>query len=129
MDRLVTGVKELNRWMGTNRLKLNVDKTQFIWLGTPHQLSKVCCWKLQLGNVEIEISNEDRCLGVLFDSKLMFGPHIRRLSGECFHHLRQMKNMRRFLTVLASKTMIHAFVSIRVDYYNSVEHCTSTVHI
>ena len=23
------------------RLKLNTDKTQFIWLGTPHQVSKL----------------------------------------------------------------------------------------
>jgi hypothetical protein len=58
MQRLVTCVEELNRWMGTDRLKLNMDKTQFIWLGTPHQLPRVSCWKLQLGNVEIEISNE-----------------------------------------------------------------------
>ena len=27
-------------WMGW-RLKLNTDKTQFIWLGTPHQVSKL----------------------------------------------------------------------------------------
>jgi len=129
MQRLVTCVEELNRWMCTNRLKLNMDKTQFIWLGTPHQLSKVSCWKIQLGDVEIEISNEAMCLGVLLDSKLTFGPHIRRLSGKCFCHLRQIKRVRRFLTVQASKTMIHAFVTSRVDYCNSVVHGASTVHI
>ena len=35
------------------------------------------------------------CLGVLLDSKLTFAPHVRRLSGKCFYHLRQMRTVRR----------------------------------
>ena len=38
------------------------------------------------------------------------------------------KKKRNFLTVQASKTMIHAFVTSRVDYCNSVVHGASTVH-
>jgi len=41
-----------------------MDKTQFI---CPHQLSKVSCWKIQLGDVEIKISNEAMCLGLESD--------------------------------------------------------------
>jgi len=36
MQRLVVCVEEIHQWMNTNRLRLNEDKTQFIWLGTPH---------------------------------------------------------------------------------------------
>jgi len=36
MQRLMVCVKEIRQWMNANRLRLNEDKTQFIWLGTPH---------------------------------------------------------------------------------------------
>jgi len=40
VQRLVVCVEEIRQWMNANRLRLNEDKTQFIWLGTPHQLSR-----------------------------------------------------------------------------------------
>ena len=60
-------------------LKLNKDKMQFIWLGTLHQLSKLCCQSVTLGGVSIQISTEAMCLGVLLDSALTFAvaPHDR----------------------------------------------------
>jgi len=39
VKQLVACIEEISHWMSVNRLKLNTDKTQFIWLGTPHQLS------------------------------------------------------------------------------------------
>jgi len=111
------------------RLKLNQDKTQFIWLGTPHQLSKLQLQTVTLGGVNISISNEAMCLGVLLDSPLTFAPHARRLSGKSFYHLRQIKTVRKSLSEDAAKTMEHAFVSSRVDYCNSVLHRVSVASV
>src|SRR6218665_2591233 len=33
--------RDLHLWMTSNRLSLNPNKTQFIWFGTPQQLSKL----------------------------------------------------------------------------------------
>ena len=33
--------EHLDRWMGQNRLKLNAEKTQLLWLGTRQQLAKL----------------------------------------------------------------------------------------
>jgi len=33
--------RDLHLWMSSNRLSLNPNKTQFIWFGTPQQLSKL----------------------------------------------------------------------------------------
>jgi len=62
------------------------------------------------------------CLGVLLDSALTFAPHVRRLSSKSIYHLRQMNTARKSLTEDAATTMVHAFVTSRVDYYNSVPH-------
>jgi len=119
VQRLVVCVEKIRQWMNANWLKLNEDKTQFIWLGTPHQLSEVQCQKISLRGVDIQISTEVTCLGVLLDSKL-FAPHTRRLSGKCFYHIRQLKTVRRSLTEDVAKSLVHAFVTGRIDCCNSV---------
>ena len=46
---VVDCISEMDRWMASNRLKLNADKTQFIWLGSCQQLLKVEIDSIQLG--------------------------------------------------------------------------------
>ena len=36
VKQLLVCVQEIRYWMNGNRLKINKDKTQFVWLGTPH---------------------------------------------------------------------------------------------
>jgi len=40
---------------------------------------------ITLGGVDIVITTEAMCLGVLLDSSLTFAPHARRLSGKSFY--------------------------------------------
>jgi len=84
VKQLLVCVEEISHWMNGNRLKINKDKSQFVWLGTPHQLSRIRCQKITYGEADIQISTEAMCLGVLLDSWLTFAPHIRRISGRCF---------------------------------------------
>src|SRR6266536_4209449 len=42
-------IKDIDIWMHTNRLKLNSDKTQFIWFGTRQQLTLVHPVPIDLG--------------------------------------------------------------------------------
>jgi len=39
-DRLTKCITRIRDWMACNRLKLNEEKTQIIWLGTRQQLVK-----------------------------------------------------------------------------------------
>ena len=34
-------IEEHESWMMSNRLKLNADKTEFIWTGSRHQVAKI----------------------------------------------------------------------------------------
>jgi len=44
--------------MTSNRLKLNMDKTQFIWLGTAQQLAMCNIRTTALTGVNIHLSNQ-----------------------------------------------------------------------
>ena len=124
-----------------NRLKLNTDKTQLILLGTRQQLVKVKRKSVSLGGVDIPFSDDVSCLGVVFDNELKFSTgvvfdnelkfstQIRRLTGKCFYHLRQMRSVRRSLSVDAAKALVNAFITSRIDYFNSVISQVTVTHL
>ena len=45
------------------------------------------------------------------------------------YHLRQMRSMRRSLSVDAAKTLINAFITSRIDYCNSVFSRVAVIHL
>ena len=55
--------------------------------------------------------------------------HIRRVTGRCFYQLRQIRAIRKSLTVETVKLLVHAFVDSRLDYCNSVLQGVSAVHL
>ena len=54
MGRLTSCIVRIRDWMASNRLKLNEDKTQVIWLGTRQQLSKLTENRLTLPNATVQ---------------------------------------------------------------------------
>ena len=80
------------RWLSTNKLKLNPDKTEFIVFGSKSQ-----CEKLNhsfpiniLGNLLSPI-DAVRNLGVWFDSDFSFFCHVMKVCKACFAHVRDLK--------------------------------------
>jgi len=46
--------------------------------------------------------------------------HVAALRRSCLFQLRQLRMVRSSLTLEAAKTLVHAFVSSRLDYCNSL---------
>ena len=113
----------------SNRLKLNADKTDIIWLGIRQKLGQVSKHSIRLGDAEIVASKTARNLGVVFDSEMKLIAQANSVVKSGFYQLRQLKTIRRLLTTDAAKTLVHAFVSSRIDYCNSLYYgATDTVH-
>ena len=129
ISRVVACINDIGEWMTGNRLKLNTDKTQFIWHGTRFQLSKVNIDKIELDGVSIPTSTTVRCLGVMLDGELSFAEHIKQLSNGCFISCDNSGPFVRLLTKESAKTLVHATVLSRVDYCNSVLNRVCAVHL
>ena len=100
---------------------MNPDKTQFIWLGSRQQLAHLNITPLHLHDGTIVVPSTDvRSLGFVFDSQLSMTDHVNRFTRACFYQLRQLRFIRDSLTDDAAKMLVHALVSSRVDYYNSL---------
>jgi len=63
--RLLACVLNIAKWMSSNRLKLNADKTEFIWLSTHQKLVMINVTLLHIGCQMINLVDKVRDLGVL----------------------------------------------------------------
>ena len=112
--RLEQCIVDINYWMSANRL----------WAGTRRSLSMEdgSFPSLQLGGTIIAPSQHVRVLGlgVIFSADLSLQKHVSNVSATCFHHLRRLQHIRRSLTSESATTLVHAFVTSRVDYCNVV---------
>jgi hypothetical protein len=62
-----------------------------------------------------------RNLGTWFDEKFTLATHITKISGAAFYHLHNIRHIRKYLSQdAAAETLIHSFITSRVDYCNSL---------
>ena len=113
-------IDDLKIWMCRDQLMLNDDKTELMLIGTRQQLDKVNMNCLTVGDTVVEAKSEVRNLGSWFDCHLNMSAHINKLCAAAFYHLHNISRIRRFLDLDATKALVHAFVTSRVDYCNSL---------
>ena len=106
--------------MKFNKLKLNGDKTEIVLLSSQFNRREVHIDNIQIGDVDITPSSSARNLGFIFDSHLTMDIHVRKVCSTAYHHLRNISSIRRSLTHESATSLVHAFVSSRVDYCNSL---------
>ena len=117
LQRCITDIAD---WMTSNRLKLNAEKTQFIWLGLSYYTASVCRLPLSVGGSSVVPNDTVLNLGVTFDAQLTMRNHVDNVVRSCFFQLRQLRSVRRSLTGEALRTLVHAFIASRVDYCNAL---------
>src|ERR1043165_6359019 len=105
--------------MAANFFKLNSEKTQFLWLGTRQQLSRIHIDSLTVNSASIQIDSQATNLVVILDNHLSLLPHIRNVSKSCFFQLCQLWSIRRRITTSVAKGLAQAYVCCRLDYCNS----------
>ena len=106
--------------MSSNRLRLNPDKTEFIWIASPHLLKDIPQDALPVGASSISPSSSVRDLGAHLDNVLNLHSHVANISRMCFFELRQIRYIARCLSKSNIKSLLHAFVTSRLDYCNSL---------
>ena len=99
---------------------LNSEKTEIILFGTPQQLKKVNITKINICEAAIYPADVVKDLGVWFDSSLTMTTHINKTSASAFFYLYNIRHIRKFLSRQHTEILIHAFISSRLDYCNSL---------
>ena len=87
VSKFTEAMVDIEQWLNSSRLKLNADKTQYIWVGTRQQLSKVDISHIDMLGTSIQASTTVKDLGVLLDGCLTMTDHIRSMSKSSFFQL------------------------------------------
>ena len=117
MERCVVDVR---KWMTTGKLLTNDNKMEFLLIGMKQQLAKVSISRITIGDTEIATQLPVRNLGIWFDSNLSMNAHITKTSSAAFYYLCNIRYIRKYLSKSSTETLVHAFISSRVDYCNSL---------
>src|SRR6218665_1402562 len=107
-------------WMRSNRLRLNPEKTDFLWRATRRRCIHLDTAELSVCGALIRPSTSVRDLGVLLESDLSLMRHFAWTVGCCFRQLRLIRSGIKLLPLGAAKAAVAAFVTSRVDRYNSL---------
>jgi len=109
-------------WCASRRLKLNEDKTEFMWCGSRASLKKIASndLSLRVGKDVITSVNAVRDLGVTLDSELTMQRHANKVASACFYHIRRLKQIWRLIGPKVTATLMSAFVLSKLDYCNAI---------
>ena len=114
--------KIISDWLSKNFLKLNHNKTEAIIIGTENSVSKCknLIQSIKLGDLDVIFSSNIKNLGVNIDETLSFNSHIKSVSSSCMFQLHNLNRIRSHFSKSSLETVIHAFISTRLDYCNSL---------
>lgn len=117
IQSLLDCLEDIKIWMSNNYLQLNSDKTEVIVFGPPKSISTVAD---KLANLTPYIRSHARNLGVILDSGLCLDKQISSVVKNSFYQLRIISNLKSFLSHSDLEKVIHAFITSRLDYCNSL---------
>ncbi len=101
-------------------LQLNCSKTEVLLIGTSTAVNRCNNFKLTVDDCQILPSIQARNLGGIFDAQLTFNTHFKNVTKIAFYHLRNIARIRPFLSMPDAERLIHAFITSRLDYCNSL---------
>lgn len=113
-------IDKLGIWMATNNLMLNGDKTEVILIGTRQQLAKINQSSLKVGTVNIKPSTSVKNLGCWLNAQLNMSDQINYVCKSAFFYLHNIRRIKQYLSTDSLVKVIHAFVTSRLDYCNSL---------
>ncbi|KAK9535963.1 hypothetical protein VZT92_005791 [Zoarces viviparus] len=113
-SRIAACLADISKWMTTHQLKLNLDKTELLFLpgkGCPHRdVSNT------IDDTVVMPTRTARNLGVTLDDQLSFSANIASVTRSCRFLLYNIRRIRPFLTDETAQVLIQALVISRLDY-------------
>uniref|UniRef100_A0A3Q2GIX4 Reverse transcriptase domain-containing protein n=1 Tax=Cyprinodon variegatus TaxID=28743 RepID=A0A3Q2GIX4_CYPVA len=122
LHSLMNCLSRIQQWLNDNYLALNTDKTETLIIASDSAIPDI---KQHLGDLCSSAKSSLRNLGVIFDEGMSLALHSKQLIRNCYFHLRNISKVRKILSHDDLERIIHAFVSSRLDYCNSLFTCLS----
>ena len=113
-------VENVIKWMNAMSLKINPDKTEIILFHPKSMKDQVIIGGTMIGEECIRFSSEVKNVGVWLDNNLTMNKHVNTIVSHCYKLLKNIGRIRKIITKKHTEMLVHAVISSRLDYCNSL---------
>ena len=114
--RISACLKDIGEWMSAHHLKLNLGKTELLFL--PGKDCPLTDLSISIDNTTVLPSQTAKNLGVILDNQLSFSAYIAATARSCRFSLYNIRKIRQFLTKEATQILVQSLIISRLDYCN-----------
>ena len=108
-------LKQLSNWFKTNKLSLNIGKTNYI-IFTLKQTTGHDELKLQIDNTQIQRVHSTQFLGIHIDSKLQWQEHVKHVKKKLSSGLYPLNSSKNTLQQSHMQTLYYSLVHPHLNY-------------
>ena len=112
-------LNDIMLWMTENMLSLNSQKTELMVFKSKHQHLTVSP-TLSVKDHTVKSKAMIRNLGISYDCNLSMANHVAKIVKSSFYHLKNISRIRKYITIDTAKTLVHTFISSKLDYCNAL---------
>jgi hypothetical protein len=99
---------------------MNDSKTEAILFGSEKQLMKCTSNTMRVGEEDIKVSSSIKYLGADLDKNLNFKTFVRSKCKKVAYNLKNIRDIRQYLTRKTAEQLINSLVTSHLDYANSL---------
>ena len=99
---------------------MNDSKIEFVIVVSSGSVDKVSIDSITIGDSSVSPSGSARNSGVIFDNTLCLNDHITKVCQTCHYWLKNIRRIRRCLSLTATQLLVQALVLSRLDYCNDL---------
>ena len=114
-----TCISAVLRWMDSNKLMLNTEKTEFMIVGSAFRIDQVESKSIKIMDIEIPFQQSVKYLGVKLDQSLTMSDHISEVCRKSFLSVRRISTIRSYLSEDDTACLVSSFITSHIDFCNS----------
>ena len=122
-------IEEIGCWMKITLPRLNDSKTEFLLIGTKHQINLTGEIKIHISDDIIMPSTNAQNLGYFCDLEFKNVAHINKLLSVSFGTIRKIARIQHLLDVDTCKILMQSLVLSCIDDCNKIEKLNVILHM
>ncbi len=122
VDKMNNDLVNVDKWLAKNKLSLNVDKTNFMLIGTPQKLAQVHNYDFNVNINGTRLQKVDHCkhLGVEIDDNLMWKNQIEQVRKKVLTGLYFLRKASNCIPKHHQSMLYKSIIAPHFDYCNVV---------
>ena len=104
---------------GRKRAETQSRQTEIMLISSKYYTCPLFSY-FSIGNERLTTTANAKSVGVVLDDNMFFHMHVSGICRSSFNQLRNLSKIRKYLTQESSEIAVHAFITSKLDYRNSL---------